>query len=185
MWGPKLTKDEWYFDEWWLMMDSQRGKQSEGPNDLLWEMVGEGSFTKNMVWRRISGRRGQMVEADKKNIWDNRSFLRICCTGLSILKISWATCIILSWFLLSWKLTSGATIRMKTISSDSSCIRNDKDNICGIRNWRRMFGDGFSAKEIVRRIEWASLRNGCGKMFYKWYGLKKDYWKKGPKGGSR
>ena len=101
--GPKLTKDEGYFDKGCLVMDSQRRKQSDGPNDLLWELVGEESFTKDMLWRRISGRRGRRVEAYQKKIWDNRSFVCICCTGLSILKISCATGIGLSWIFLCWK----------------------------------------------------------------------------------
>ena len=35
-------------DEGCLVMNSQRRKQSEGPNDLG-EMVGKGSFTKDIV----------------------------------------------------------------------------------------------------------------------------------------
>ena len=93
-----LTKDEGC-----LVMDTQWRKQSERPNDLLWEIVGEGSFTKDMVWKRISGRRGRIVEADKKKIWDNRSFLHIYCVGLNILNICWVTGVGLSWFFLSWK----------------------------------------------------------------------------------
>ena len=97
-------------------------------------MVAERCFKKDMVWRRIIARRDRRVEADKKKILDNWSFLRICCARLSILKISWATGVGLS----CGKLTSGAIIRMKTMSSDSACIRNAKHNKCGVRNWRRM-----------------------------------------------
>ena len=99
-------------------------------------MVGEGSYTKDMVWRRISGRRGRMVEADKKKIWDNRSFLQICCTGLSILKISWAIGVGLSWFFLGWK--ANLWCYMKTIYLDLAYIKEAKDEKCGVQNWRRM-----------------------------------------------
>ena len=143
-------------------------------------------FTKDMVLRWIIGRRGRRVEADKKKIWDNWSFLRICCAGLSILKISWATGVGLSWFF----LRSKANFRGYDLYEDHFFrfylykrrngwevwgLKLTKDVDEGWRIfWRRMFSDEFSAKETVWRTKWPFLRDGWWRILYKGYGLKKD-----------
>ena len=62
----------------------------------LREMVSEEPYMKD-IWkmilyeepsRRISGRRGRKVEEGRRKIRGEKSFLPICCAGLSILKIS-------------------------------------------------------------------------------------------------
>ncbi len=79
--------------------------------DSLQELVSEepsmkGSWRRILyeeLSRRISGRRGRKVKEGRRKIRGNRSFLRICCVVLSILRISWATGVGLSWFFLGWK----------------------------------------------------------------------------------
>ena len=105
--------------------------------NLLWKVIGEWSFTKNLPegsaeegaerWRKIEGR----YEVERAS-FGSAAQVSVFWRYLELRVSDWADSF---WV---GKLTSGATISMKKTSSDSACIKEEKDEKWRLRVWRRI-----------------------------------------------
>ena len=130
-----LTNDVW----WWILSKGNSPKEQmtfyerwlvKDPLQRIW-------FEEGAKGLKHIRRRFEIIEASFASAEQVSVFWRYLKLHVS----DWADSI---WVR---KLTSGAMIRMKTISSDSACRRNAKDRNCGVRNWRRM-------KDVLRRSQY-------------------------------